>query len=388
MRLFLLLVGFVTPIFVMAQLDWPMRQAAGFNHPGYYTIGDFTDYDTDTTFFDHRMMGRTRNGHAGVDLGIGPFDWRRMDNEEVDVIAAHDGIIESIGRGEFDRECAFDMSPTSGGNFVRIRNFDSTWLTGYFHLKQGTLTHKDVGDMVTAGEYLGKVGSSGNSTGPHLHFGVRSLVTGNPIDPFQGELNPVGMWNNQLPYYDSGLNQIIIHSRMWITQDCPSPTIVFEEDGFERGDSIIVSFHFRDHLNTDTTEIRIRDPLGNISFLDTTYFRTSNTFYLRAARKTYQMVVPLDAMYGQWTVEATFNTTTYGPLNYSKNFYVCDGDVVLSKTHSVDSTYTSSKVISSTSNINAGVAIIYFAGDKVELKPGFHAPPGSSFVAEEKACGF
>ena len=50
--------------------------------------------------------------------------------------------------------------------------------TLYGHLLSTAVRH---GDLVGAGQVIGAVGSTGNSTGPHLHFEVRAA--GQPVDP-------------------------------------------------------------------------------------------------------------------------------------------------------------------------------------------------------------
>ena len=63
------------------------------------------------------------------------------------------------------------------GNLVTIRH-DNGFETRYAHLSEVAV---QVGDVVPPGAQLGKVGTTGYSTGPHLHFEIRH--DGQAIDP-------------------------------------------------------------------------------------------------------------------------------------------------------------------------------------------------------------
>lgn len=65
------------------------------------------------------------------------------------------------------------------GNLVEIDHGDG-WRTRYGHMSDGTM-NAAVGQRVVLGTFIGKVGSTGNSTGPHLHLELRQ--NGTPIDP-------------------------------------------------------------------------------------------------------------------------------------------------------------------------------------------------------------
>lgn len=96
------------------------------------------------------------------------------------VIAASDGLVVDLrtdcptygGTKEVNGKLVYTGGGTNcdSGNFVRISHLDGT-TTQYYHFKQNSVTVKK-GDNVLQGQKIGEIGSSGMSTGPHLHFGV------------------------------------------------------------------------------------------------------------------------------------------------------------------------------------------------------------------------
>lgn len=67
----------------------------------------------------------------------------------------------------------------SYGEYVVINHHDGT-MTLYAHMLPGSRTVSP-NQQVSQGQVIGQVGSTGNSTGPHLHFEVR--IGGSPVNP-------------------------------------------------------------------------------------------------------------------------------------------------------------------------------------------------------------
>src|SRR5262245_43655466 len=90
------------------------------------------------------------------------------------VFAVADGTVVSVQDGKPDTTPNKAMTPKTlsdfGGNHVILQIAPNVF-AAYEHLKPGTLCVK-VGDTVKVGAPLAKIGNTGPSLGPHLHFGL------------------------------------------------------------------------------------------------------------------------------------------------------------------------------------------------------------------------
>jgi murein DD-endopeptidase MepM/ murein hydrolase activator NlpD len=111
------------------------------------------------------------------------FGWRRSYNGGA-YDSYHDGIDYGAPGGTIINAPANGTVVFAGSLPVRGNTtiIDHGWgvYTGYWHQYQ---LYVQVGQSVTAGEAIGEVGSSGLSTGSHLHFSM--WVGGNAVEPEQ-----------------------------------------------------------------------------------------------------------------------------------------------------------------------------------------------------------
>ena len=111
-----------------------------------------------TSYYGPRQSPTSRRlkMHEGIDIGARP---------ETPIIAPADGVVTNAGQRP------------GLGNFIQL-NHGYGIETIYAHAKTLSV---EKGTLVARGDELATVGSTGHSTGPHVHYEVR--VNGTPVDP-------------------------------------------------------------------------------------------------------------------------------------------------------------------------------------------------------------
>lgn len=114
------------------------------------------------------ITGAVLSQHNGIDL---IDETNGTDN----IIAVADGVVEAV------QTCVkgIDTQVYTAGNYVKIKH-DEIHSTRYLHMKYGSISLK-VGDKVKKGQIIGFMGTTGYSTGNHLHFEV--WKNGTRVDP-------------------------------------------------------------------------------------------------------------------------------------------------------------------------------------------------------------
>lgn len=113
------------------------------------------------SYFGYRPSSATNGvgstNHAGIDIGGVGYT--------TPVVASAGGVVTV---SQYSR---------SAGNYVMVSHGGGV-STVYMHMSSRSVS---VGDNVSQGQQLGVTGNTGNSTGPHLHFGIR--INGSYVNP-------------------------------------------------------------------------------------------------------------------------------------------------------------------------------------------------------------
>jgi murein DD-endopeptidase MepM/ murein hydrolase activator NlpD len=205
---FLLLLFFCGCVCGFAQGVKFVMPLKGVEGRDYFTI-EYVDHDPTSGFHDPFCGSQTYDGHTGTDFCLRSF--KTMDSG-IYVYAAADGVVSRIIDGKYDRSKRWNGGGL--GNHIVIAHKNDI-ASAYGHLMaHSMLVHP--GDSVKAGQPIAKVGSSGKSACPHLHFEVMAGYMENRrevIDPFTGSCQ------TETP-------------SMWLTQPAPDTAVYAIDAGF------------------------------------------------------------------------------------------------------------------------------------------------------------
>lgn len=155
-----------------------------------WTIVNYVDLDPSQGILDFNGGNYTYNGHNAIDFTLPHFE--AMDSG-VPVYASLSGTVTNVHDSEQDR-CSTENPCSTPENVIEIDHGNGL-ITRYVHLRKNSAS-VSVGQSVEAGQQIGEVGSSGNSSDAHLHFEV--YKNGNEI-----EINIPGdefFWQTPIPY--------------------------------------------------------------------------------------------------------------------------------------------------------------------------------------------
>jgi murein DD-endopeptidase MepM/ murein hydrolase activator NlpD len=210
-------------------LAWPIDCVPGSTCAG---LG-YPDANGDGQAFDCSSPGYA--GHEGTDVGISAAQM----TAGINVRAAADGVVWFVSDGKYDgcpsthADCqapsgaippggssgttvCTELGPYcqsgggecywcfAGGNVVVIRHdgIPGVFATRYDHFKKNSIVVAP-GQQVTRGQIIGKVGSAGASTGPHLHFEVWGSTYYDVVEPWAGACGPnfgPSLWSSNPPW--------------------------------------------------------------------------------------------------------------------------------------------------------------------------------------------
>lgn len=178
-------------------MNWPLDPTQGMSEP---TITQFFGENPDI----YARFGYP--GHNGLDL------W--TDRVPATVYAIEAGRVEKVG-----------WEAGGYGKYVALVH-EGGWRSYYAHLNA---VYVLPGSALAPGAPLGLMGSSGNSSGPHLHLGVRCPDACNP--PYKGYVDPLPLLRGE---------PLAIHAGGEIERAASSPSSAAARPALPKGAQVFV----------------------------------------------------------------------------------------------------------------------------------------------------
>ena len=125
---------------------------------GIWPLNDYKDISSGFGYRIHPIT-QIKSFHKGIDIPA---------PQDTDVLATDSGVV------------IFSGYQNGYGNVVKIKHFDGK-ITVYAHNNSNVVSK---GDIVKQGQVISKVGTTGNSTGNHVHFEI--IVNDENINPIKG----------------------------------------------------------------------------------------------------------------------------------------------------------------------------------------------------------
>jgi hypothetical protein len=197
-------------------------------------IQNYVDADPSASARDYTCGTLSYDGHNGIDFRLPTTKAQQVG---VDVLAAAPGRVLRRRDGVADipvREGGQDaVKGSECGNAVVIAHADG-WETQYCHMARGSL-RVAIGDRVEARQPIGRIGLSGLTEYPHLHFIVRHR--GEVVDPFAYQAEPGACGAGRMLWQPALRSALAYRPRLVLNAGFASSTVTMatlEAGGAER----------------------------------------------------------------------------------------------------------------------------------------------------------
>jgi hypothetical protein len=233
-------------------------------------IQNYVDTDASASAKDYKCGTLTYDAHNGTDFRVPSSEAQRAG---VEVLASAGGRVlrtrDGAPDGIFHKSAREAVRDVECGNGVLIEHAEQ-WETQYCHLANGSLRVKP-GDIVKRGQPLGRVGRSGLTEYPHLHFTVRHR--GTIADPFAYGAAADSCGGGELLWDPSLHAQLVYQERAVLNAGFASVPVTMDliEDGkadmevLSASAPAVVAFVRAIGLKAgDVQSFAVRDPGGHI----------------------------------------------------------------------------------------------------------------------------